>query len=42
MLAAGTRAPFWVRADRQTAGQGRRGRAWESPPGNLYASYATG
>lgn len=28
----------WVRADRQTAGRGRRGRAWVSPPGNLYAS----
>jgi BirA family biotin operon repressor/biotin-[acetyl-CoA-carboxylase] ligase len=25
-------------ADRQTAGRGRRGRAWESPEGNLYAS----
>jgi len=28
----------WVRADIQTAGHGRHGRAWESPPGNLYAS----
>jgi BirA family transcriptional regulator, biotin operon repressor / biotin---[acetyl-CoA-carboxylase] ligase len=25
-------------ADQQTAGRGRRGRAWVSPPGNLYAS----
>ena len=25
-------------ADRQTAGRGRRGRTWISPPGNLYAS----
>ena len=25
-------------AERQTAGRGRRGRAWVSPPGNLYAS----
>ncbi len=29
---------LWLRADRQTAGRGRQGRAWESPPGNLYAS----
>jgi len=28
----------WLRADRQTAGRGRQGRAWESPVGNLYAS----
>lgn len=28
----------WLRADRQTAGRGRQGRAWASPPGNLYAS----
>lgn len=28
----------WLRADRQTAGRGRLGRAWESPAGNLYAS----
>lgn len=28
----------WLRADRQTAGRGRQGRAWESPPGNFYAS----
>jgi BirA family biotin operon repressor/biotin-[acetyl-CoA-carboxylase] ligase len=27
-----------VWADRQTAGRGRRGRRWESPPGNLYMS----
>ena len=27
-----------VRAYEQTAGRGRRGRAWASPPGNLYAS----
>ena len=30
--------PLWVVADRQTAGRGRRGRTWISPPGNLYAS----
>ncbi len=28
----------WVRADRQTAGRGRRGRAWISDSGNLFAS----
>lgn len=26
-------------ADRQTAGRGRMGRSWESPPGNLYVSF---
>jgi len=28
----------WLRADRQTAGRGRRGRVWESPAGNLLLS----
>ncbi|MBA3898037.1 MAG: biotin--[acetyl-CoA-carboxylase] ligase, partial [Sphingomonadaceae bacterium] len=28
----------WLVADTQTDGCGRMGRAWESPPGNLYAS----
>lgn len=27
-----------IMAERQTAGRGRRGRAWVSPPGNLYSS----
>lgn len=27
--------PTWVLAERQTAGRGRRGRAWTDPPGNL-------
>ncbi|HVT52810.1 MAG TPA: biotin--[acetyl-CoA-carboxylase] ligase [Dongiaceae bacterium] len=27
-----------LRADEQTAGRGRRGRGWSSPPGNLYVS----
>ena len=33
-------APEWscVIADRQTAGRGRHGRDWASPPGNLYMS----
>lgn len=29
---------LWLRAERQTAGKGRQGRAWASPPGNLYIS----
>lgn len=29
---------LWVRADRQTAGRGRRARAWTSETGNLFAS----
>lgn len=29
---------LWLRADRQTGGKGRQGRAWFSPPGNLHAS----
>jgi BirA family biotin operon repressor/biotin-[acetyl-CoA-carboxylase] ligase len=35
---AGERGPLWITARRQTAGRGRRGRAWVSEPGNLYAS----
>ena len=29
---------LWLRAERQTGGRGRQGRAWVSPPGNLHAS----
>ena len=35
---AGEAAGLVIRADRQTAGRGRRGRSWSSPQGNLYAS----
>ena len=28
----------WLIAERQTAGRGRQGRAWDSPVGNLYTS----
>jgi BirA family transcriptional regulator, biotin operon repressor / biotin---[acetyl-CoA-carboxylase] ligase len=35
---AGEHGPLWVTAGRQTAGRGRRGNAWTSEPGNLYAS----
>jgi BirA family biotin operon repressor/biotin-[acetyl-CoA-carboxylase] ligase len=34
----GERGALWVVAGRQTAGRGRRGRAWISEPGNLCAS----
>jgi BirA family transcriptional regulator, biotin operon repressor / biotin---[acetyl-CoA-carboxylase] ligase len=34
----GARGALWVVAGRQTEGRGRRGRAWISEPGNLYAS----
>jgi len=35
---AGAPEGSWLRADRQTGGKGRQGRAWVSPPGNLHAS----
>ncbi len=35
---AGAAGPLWIIADEQTAGRGRQGRAWQSPPGNLYAT----
>jgi BirA family transcriptional regulator, biotin operon repressor / biotin---[acetyl-CoA-carboxylase] ligase len=35
---AGERGPFWITAKSQSAGRGRRGNAWASPPGNLYAT----
>jgi BirA family biotin operon repressor/biotin-[acetyl-CoA-carboxylase] ligase len=38
-IVAGERGPLWICATRQTAGRGRAGRSWASPPGNLYASY---
>lgn len=31
----GEEGPVWIVAERQTAGRGRRGRAWASPSGNL-------
>ncbi len=41
-LRAGESIPegYWLRAETQTSGKGRSGRAWISPPGNLYASTA--
>lgn len=35
LAAAGAPGPVWIVANRQTAGRGRRGRAWTSPTGNL-------
>lgn len=37
-MAPGLSAPTWVMARQQTAGRGRRGRAWADPPGNFAAS----
>lgn len=36
--AAGLGRPLWILALRQTAGRGRRGRAWADPPGNFAAT----
>ena len=38
---AGDTDRVWIVADEQTAGRGRRGRAWISPRGNLHASALT-
>jgi len=35
---AGESGPIWISAARQTAGRGRRGRAWDSGEGNLAAT----
>jgi BirA family transcriptional regulator, biotin operon repressor / biotin---[acetyl-CoA-carboxylase] ligase len=35
---AGERGPLWIVAKQQSRGRGRRGRAWISPAGNLYAT----
>ncbi|WP_254602976.1 biotin--[acetyl-CoA-carboxylase] ligase [Sphingomonas bacterium] len=35
---SGTGEAVWLRAERQSAGRGRLGRAWVSPVGNFYAS----
>jgi BirA family biotin operon repressor/biotin-[acetyl-CoA-carboxylase] ligase len=34
----GAAEDLWLRAERQTGGKGRLGRAWHSPSGNLHAS----
>lgn len=38
LASAGAGEGLWLRAVEQTAGRGRLGRAWVSPPGNLYTS----
>ena len=35
---AGEGGPLWIAARRQSAGRGRRGRTWESPEGELFAT----
>jgi BirA family transcriptional regulator, biotin operon repressor / biotin---[acetyl-CoA-carboxylase] ligase len=35
----GDAGPYWLRADRQSAGRGRRGRTWTSERGNLFLTY---
>jgi BirA family biotin operon repressor/biotin-[acetyl-CoA-carboxylase] ligase len=35
---AGERGPLWITAAVQSAGRGRRGNAWVSTPGNLFAT----
>jgi BirA family biotin operon repressor/biotin-[acetyl-CoA-carboxylase] ligase len=35
---AGEAGPLWITARMQSAGRGRRGRAWTSAPGNLHAT----
>ena len=37
-LAPAVAGPTWIMARRQTAGRGRRGRAWADPPGNFAAT----
>ncbi len=37
-FAAGVAGRVWIVAGEQTAGRGRQGRAWVSPPGNLHLS----
>jgi BirA family biotin operon repressor/biotin-[acetyl-CoA-carboxylase] ligase len=38
---AGETGPLWIAARRQTAGRGRRGRAWEGDTGNLFSTLLT-
>jgi BirA family biotin operon repressor/biotin-[acetyl-CoA-carboxylase] ligase len=38
---AGETGPLWIVARRQSEGRGRRGRAWESDTGNLFATLLT-
>ena len=38
LAALGDAGRVWITADQQTAGRGRQGRVWSSPPGNLYGT----
>lgn len=38
LAGAGEAGPLWITAERQSAGRGRRGRAWETGSGNLAAT----
>jgi BirA family biotin operon repressor/biotin-[acetyl-CoA-carboxylase] ligase len=38
LAGCGEQGPVWITAGQQTAGRGRRGRSWVSPPGNLAAT----
>jgi BirA family biotin operon repressor/biotin-[acetyl-CoA-carboxylase] ligase len=38
LAARGVEEGVWLRAERQSAGRGRQGRAWVSPPGNFSGS----
>jgi BirA family biotin operon repressor/biotin-[acetyl-CoA-carboxylase] ligase len=38
LAATGLHEGVWLRAERQTSGRGRQGRAWKSPTGNFSAS----
>ncbi|WP_134726521.1 biotin--[acetyl-CoA-carboxylase] ligase [Paracoccus luteus] len=40
-MAATVTGPAWIMARAQTAGRGRRGRAWQMPPGNFAATLLT-
>jgi BirA family biotin operon repressor/biotin-[acetyl-CoA-carboxylase] ligase len=41
LASAGERGPLWIVAREQTAGRARRGRAWVSQRGNLFATLLT-
>ncbi|MFZ9131933.1 MAG: biotin--[acetyl-CoA-carboxylase] ligase [Gemmobacter sp.] len=38
IASAGAPGPVWIIAEAQSAGRGRRGRGWQSPPGNFAAT----